>query len=64
VWQSQLQKVPASRIWPWTVLVWLLRDYRQRTRSFYIGKQLPAGVELLVEQGPVDAVGGPTLSGQ
>src|SRR2546422_6334787 len=32
-------------------------DYRQRTRSFYVGKQLPAGVELLVEQGPVDAVG-------
>src|SRR6266852_7436520 len=24
VWQSHLQKVPASRTWPWAVLVWLL----------------------------------------
>jgi len=39
-------------------------DYQQRTRSFYVGKQLPAGVELIVEQGPVDPVGNPKLSGQ
>jgi hypothetical protein len=25
-------------------------DYRQRTRSFYVGKQLPTGVDLLPEQ--------------
>src|SRR5579863_3185112 len=24
-------------------------DYRQRTRSFYVGKQLPAGVELCID---------------
>ena len=24
-------------------------DYRQRTRSFYVGKQLPAGVEPLID---------------
>jgi hypothetical protein len=24
-------------------------DYRQRTKSFYVGKHLPAGVELIVE---------------
>ncbi len=27
-------------------------DYRQRTRSFYVGKSLPAGVELLNDAGP------------
>ena len=32
-------------------------DYQQRTRSFYVGKQLPAGVELIVEHGPDDALG-------
>jgi len=37
-------------------------DYRQRTRSFYVGKQLPDGVELLVEQDPLNAVGDPKLS--
>ncbi len=39
-------------------------NYRQRTRSFYVGKQLPAGVELIGDQGPVNPVGDPTLSGQ
>jgi hypothetical protein len=32
-------------------------DYRQRTQSFYVGKQLPAGLELLVEQPAPDALG-------
>ena len=27
-------------------------DYRQRTRSFYVGKSLPAGVELLNDARP------------
>ena len=36
-------------------------DYRQRTRSFYVGKQLTDGVELLVEQDPLNAVGDPKL---
>ena len=42
-------------------------DYRQRTRSFYVGKQLPAGVELIVDQvqqGPLDAIGDPRTSSQ
>jgi len=39
-------------------------DYQQRTRSFYVGKQLPAGVKLIVEQGPVDPIGDPKLSHQ
>src|ERR671931_96088 len=42
----------------WYSFYW---DYRQRTRSFYVGKQLPAGVELLVEQGPFDVVADPKL---
>ena len=29
-------------------------DYRQRTRSFYVGKVLPAGVELLADADPPD----------
>ena len=37
-------------------------DYRQRTRSFYVGKQLPAGLEQIVQQGPVDPVDGPKRS--
>jgi len=32
-------------------------DYGQRTRSFYVGKQLPSGVELIVEQDPDDTLG-------
>jgi hypothetical protein len=34
-------------------------DYQQRTRSFYVGNQLPAGVELVVDDvppGPPDAI--------
>ena len=45
----------------WYAFYW---DYRQRTRSFYVGKQLPAGVELLVEQPAPDAVGDPKPSCQ
>ena len=30
-------------------------DYRQRTRSFYVGKRLPAGVELLDAAASSDA---------
>jgi hypothetical protein len=25
-------------------------DYRQRTKSFYVGRQLPAGVEVIIDQ--------------
>jgi hypothetical protein len=42
-------------------------DYRQRTRSFYVGKHLPAGVELLADQipqGPLDAIGDLKTSSQ
>src|SRR5947209_14517268 len=30
----------------WYAFYW---DYRQRTRSFYVGKTLPAGVELCID---------------
>ena len=45
----------------WYAFYW---DYQQQTRSFYVRKRLPAGVELLVEQGPLDAVDDPNTSGQ
>jgi hypothetical protein len=45
----------------WYAFYW---DYQQRTRSFYVGKQLPAGVETIVEQDPVDAVGDSKPSSQ
>jgi hypothetical protein len=37
-------------------------DYRQRTRSFYVGKQLPAGVEPTADP-PEPSAGGPPGSG-
>jgi len=39
-------------------------DYQQRTRSFYVGKQLPAGVKLIVEHGPDDTVADSEPPGQ
>jgi hypothetical protein len=39
-------------------------DYQQRTRSFYVGKQLPTGVETIVEQDPGDAIGDLKTSSQ
>ena len=36
----------------------------QRTRSFYVGKKLPAGIELLIEQGPLDQASDLKASGQ
>ncbi len=63
MWQSHLQEVPTGRTGHgpcWYGFYW---DYRQRTRSFYVGKQLPDGVELLVEQPPSNAVGAPKPSG-
>jgi hypothetical protein len=29
-------------------------DYRQRTRSFYVGKQLPAGAQLVGDSPPIE----------
>jgi hypothetical protein len=37
-------------------------DYRQRTRSFYVGKQLPKGVDVLPEPPRKPDDGGDTLS--
>jgi hypothetical protein len=39
-------------------------DYRQRTRSFYVGKQLPAGVELLGKPSPDASTGMPEPADQ
>src|SRR5204863_3504285 len=36
-------------------------DYRQRTRSFYVGKTLPAGVALLPEPVAESSATGPTV---
>ena len=38
-------------------------DYRQRTRSFYVGKTLPAGVVPLQTPPPAGAAAGPALPG-
>jgi hypothetical protein len=35
----------------WYAFYW---DYRQRTRSFYVGKQLPVGVQLVPDSPPAE----------